>query len=100
MRVLRWVNVVVIIAFLSACKGGDGPIFGPSATSTLPTAAWTIVPAPDARAAATKYLEALQKDDFETMYNLLAQESRDAITLEDYSKRWNDSLNQMSAKEI
>jgi penicillin-binding protein 2 len=102
MRVLRRINLLLVIAFLAACSGpngGPGPIFGSSATP-LPTAAWTVWPAPDERAAVTKYLEALQKDDFEAMYGMLAQQSRDAITLEDYSKRWNDALNQMSAKEI
>jgi penicillin-binding protein 2 len=99
MKVIRWVNLLVIITFLSACRG-DVPVFGPTPTSILPTAAWTVEPAPDEIAAMTEYLEALQKDDFEAMYGMLAQQSRDAITLEDYSKRWNDSLNQMSAKEI
>jgi hypothetical protein len=102
MKVIRWVNLLLIITFLAACKGDGpvGPIFGPSPTSILPTAQVIITPAPDERAAVTKYLEALQQDDFETMYGMLVQESRDAITLEDYSKRWNDSLNHMSAQEI
>jgi cell division protein FtsI/penicillin-binding protein 2 len=103
MKVIRWVNLLLIITFLSACSGTDTPAPKTPVNdlgTPLPTAAWTVIPAPNAKAAVTKYLEALQKDDFETMYNLLAQESRDAMTLEDYSKRWNDSLNQMSAKEI
>lgn len=105
MKVLRWVNLLLIIAFLSACTGGSNTP-GPNTPITsidgtpLPTVAVTIKPAPDAKAAVTKYLEALQKDDYETMYNLLTQESRASVTLEDFSKRWNDSLNYMSAKEI
>ena len=31
---------------------------------------------------------------------MLAQVSRDSVTLEDFSKRWNDALNAMSAAEI
>lgn len=107
MKVLRWVNLLLIIAFLSACSsnnttgtpGINFPSFGSSATP-LPTVAATIIPAPDAKAVVTKYLEAMKEDDYETMYNLLTQESRASVTLEDFSKRWNDSLNQMSAKEI
>jgi penicillin-binding protein 2 len=103
MKVIRWVNLLLIIAFLSACSNTVTP--GPNTTEVptsdgLPTAPVTIEPAPDAKAIVTSYLQALQGDDFETMYNLLTQESRAAITLEDFSKRWNDSLNEMSAKEI
>jgi penicillin-binding protein 2 len=103
MKVIRWVNLLLIIAFLSACSNPDTPVGPntPQATSDgLPTAPVTIEPAPDAKAIVTSYLQALLEDDFETMYNLLTQESRAAITLEDFSKRWNDSLNEMSAKEI
>lgn len=105
MNVIRWVNLLLIITFLSACSsnttGTKEPIFSFGSTPTsLPTAPVTIIPAPDATAAVTKYLEAMQNDDYETMYNLLTQESRTVITLEDFSKRWNDTLNTMSAKEI
>ncbi|MBI5824107.1 MAG: hypothetical protein HZB18_08780 [Chloroflexi bacterium] len=103
MKPLRWVNFILIIAFLSACSfGGDGvpPIFGGPTSTPLPTASVGVTPAPDENAAITKYLEALQQDDFETMYSMLTQASRDAVTLEDYSKRWNDALNNMSAAEI
>jgi penicillin-binding protein 2 len=31
------------------------------------------------------------------MYSMLSQASRDGVTLEDFSKRWNDALNTMSA---
>src|SRR5689334_16062993 len=104
MRVLRCINILLVLAFLSACSsntptGTEGPITTLNGTA-LPTAAVTIIPAPDATEAVTTYLEAMKKDDYETMYNLLTQESRDAITLEDFSKRWNDSLNIMSAKEM
>jgi penicillin-binding protein 2 len=103
MKPLRWINLVLIVIFLSACaSGGDGllPILGGPTSTPLPTAQAHITPAPDENAAITKYLEALQQDDFETMYAMLAQASRDAVTLEDFSKRWNDALNAMSAAKI
>ncbi len=103
MKVLRWVNFILILAFLSACSsnGGTGGGLNLFATSTpLPTPSAGITPAPDAPAAVTKYLEALKQDDFETMYSLLTQDSRSTVTLEEYSKRWNDALNSMSAREI
>lgn len=105
MKALRWVNYILILAFLSACgSNGDGPLPPIFATSPpdrpLPTAQVTIIPAPDSQAAVTAFLQALQKDDYDGMYNMLSQSSRDAITLEDFSKRYNDALNTMSAGDI
>lgn len=104
MKPLRWINFILIIIFLSACvSSGDGvlpPIFGGPTSTPLPPPVVGITPAPDENAAVTGYLEALQQDDFESMYSMLTEESRGAITLEDFSKRWNDSLNAMSAASI
>jgi len=106
MKVLRWINYILILAFLSSCSagepGGSGlGVFGPSATNTpLPTAPVGITPAPDAQAVITQYLQAYQKNDFAAMYEMLAKSSRAAITLEDFVKRHNDALNTMSASSI
>src|SRR6266542_1481246 len=76
MKALRWINYILILAFLSACaKGGPGipPIFSNETPTSLPTAQVTVIPAPDAQAAVTEFLQALQKDDYETMYAMLAK---------------------------
>src|SRR5258708_672950 len=102
MKVLRWINWILIVTFLSAC--GSGPIVGPlgifASPTPLPSPQVMITPAPDAKVAVTKYLQALQQDDYETMYGMLAKASRDAVTLEDFSKRWTNVLNEMSASKI
>lgn len=100
-KIFRWINFILIVAFISACKGGPS-IIGVFASPTpiLPTAQVTIIPAPNAEAAATEFLNALQKDEFESMYAMLAKSSRDAIPVEDFSKRWNTSLNEMSVSSI
>ncbi|MDP2777305.1 MAG: penicillin-binding transpeptidase domain-containing protein [Anaerolineales bacterium] len=103
MKLLRWINIILIVIFLSACvsNGDSNPFTNIFATPTpLPTAQARITPAPDAQGVVTAFLQALQKDDYESMYALLAQSSRDAVTLEDFSKRWNDALNFMSASNI
>lgn len=99
----RWIHSILILLMLSACvSSGDGsPITGIFSTPTpLPTAQATIIPAPDAPSAVTAFLEAMQTDDFEGMYNLLAKSSRDAFSLEDFSRRVNNILNEMSAASI
>jgi penicillin-binding protein 2 len=108
MKVLRWINYILILAFLTSCGntgsgggsgiGGLGTLF---ATETpLPTAAVGITPAPDAQAAITQYLQAYQTNDFAALYEMLAKSSREAITLEDFTKRHNDALNTMSTSSI
>jgi len=108
MKAIRWINYILILAFLTSCGsagssggsglGGFGTIF---ATETpLPTAPVAITPAPDAQAAIFQYLQAYQSDDFAAMYEMLAKSSRDAITLDDFTKRHNDALNTMSASKI
>lgn len=108
MKVNRWIHILLLLLFLSACStgsnqtgGGSSPFGGIFATDTpLPTPQARVTPAPDVKAAVTKYLKALQSFDFETMYGMLAQSSREAVSLDDFSKRWNTSLNEMSAEKI
>jgi len=104
MKSLRWITLVVVISILSACgsggSGGISPIFGGPTTTPLPPPNIGITPAPDAQGTVNSFLEALQQHNYESMYGMLAQTSRDAITLEDFSKRWNDSINEMSASDI
>lgn len=109
MKVFRWVNQILILAFLASCAGssasGDGGIGsslgGIFATETpLPTAQARVTPVPDARAAITQYLQAYQANEFTAMYEMLSQSSREAISLEDFTKRHNDALNTMSASSL
>lgn len=100
----RWINLVLMIVFLSACASGGGgnvpPIFGGPTSTPLPPPKVGITPAPDAQSAVTAFLGALQNDDFESMYAMLSQSSQEGITLEDFSKRWNNALNDMSASGL
>lgn len=99
----RWIHSLLLLLILSACVSGGGgnPIAGILSTPTpLPTAQVRVTAAPDAQAAVTAFLEALQNDDFEGMYDMLSQSSRDAISLEDFSKRVKDALNEMSAASM
>jgi len=106
MKVLRWVNYILILTFLASCsgtagEGGAGGFGGIFATETpLPTAHVNITPAPDAKAEITQYLQAYQKNDFAAMYEMLDKSSREAIPPEDFAKRHNDTLNTMSASSI
>ena len=96
MKFLWWLNVIVILTFLTSCSGGSGiPIF-PTETP-LPQPIVTVVGAPDADAALRAYLDAFKADDYNTMYGLISKVSQDNITLEDFARRNRDALIEMSA---
>ncbi|HKG54898.1 MAG TPA: penicillin-binding transpeptidase domain-containing protein [Anaerolineales bacterium] len=97
MKLFRWLSIIVILTYLSACSstGIGGPIF-PTNTS-LPQPIVTIFPATDPSPVLKAYLDAFKADNYNTMYGLLSKVSQDAITLEDFAKRNKDALNEMSA---
>lgn len=102
MKFLRWLNIIALLAFLSACSGsganGIKVPFLPSSTDTaLPSAVVNVTPAPDTGAALSAYLDAFKAEDYNTMYALLSKVAKDTIKLEDFALRNRDALNTMSA---
>lgn len=97
MKILRWTNLLLIATLLSACSGGVPFLATPT---SFPTPAVRITPAPDAQAPMEAYLQAYQAEDYEAMYALLAQASREAVPLEDFAARHREALNTMSAGSL
>ncbi|HEX9840961.1 MAG TPA: penicillin-binding transpeptidase domain-containing protein [Anaerolineales bacterium] len=97
MKVLRWLHIILILTFLSACgPTGIGEAFFPTDTP-LPPPLVTVESAPSADAAMAAYLDAFKADDYNGMYAMLSKVSQDSISLEDFARRNRDSLNEMSA---
>ena len=99
MKQLRWINLVLVFTFLTACSAGSNGIF-PSVFNTptpLPTPPLGITPAPDAQEPMRTYLEAFKTEDYEMMYGMLNQASRAAISAEDFAAQHTEALNTMSA---
>jgi len=98
MKFFRWLNLIVIMTFLSACGSGGQGLIPASATDTpLPPPVVTVFSAPDPNLMLTTYLDAYKADDYNTMYSLLSKVTQDAIPLDEFAQRNNDALNQMSA---
>lgn len=98
MKLFRWLNLIFIMTFLSACGTGGSVIPSIGATETpLPPPVVTVLSAPDPNLMLTNYLEAYKVDDYNTMYNLLSKVTQDALPLEEFARRNRDALNQMSA---
>ena len=100
MKQLRWLNLILVFTFLTACSAGSNGIGFPSIFNTptsLPTPDVKITPAPDAQEPMRTYLEAFRKEDYAAMYEMLNLASREAITAEDFVARHTEALNTMSA---
>jgi len=98
MRFLRWFNLIVACAFLTACGSNLIPSF--STPTPLPPPIINVTSAPDPNTALQTFLEALKKDDYNTMYASLSKVAQDSIKLEDFTKRYSDALDEMSAGSL
>ena len=117
-------NLLLMLAFLTGCGSVGG---GGTSTPSLPTAQINITRVPSADAALRAFLDAMSRavtgttsspaetvttpspagtetpppvDDYATMYSLLTQASHNAISQDDFTKRYTDDLNAMSANAV
>ncbi len=99
MKPLRWINLILIFTLLSACSIGSDGIFPPifSTPTPLPKPQSTVISPPDAEQPIRNYLDAFKAEDYTTMYGMLTQVSRDAISAEDFAAYHSEALNVMSA---
>jgi penicillin-binding protein 2 len=103
MKAFRWLNLFLVASFLSACGANPGgvPRFSLFATDTpLPSPVVQITPAPNAQAAVSAFFDALKASDYTSMYAMLTRTIRETIAQEDFTKRYNDALNTMSASSL
>ena len=103
MKFFRWLNIIVLLAFLlCACSAGGGGISFPGfpTETPLPQPIVTVNSAPNADAAMAAYLDAFKREDYNAMYSMLSKAAQDSITLEDFAKRNRDALNTMSASSF
>jgi len=103
MKSLRWINLIVIFALLSACSfSSDGIGFASifSTPTPLATPAMKITSAPDAEAPIRAYLEAYKSEDYAAMYAMTTQVSRDGISVEDFAALHNDALDKMGTVNL
>ena len=102
MKLLRWLTPILIFSLLSSCGiGSDGNFPAIFKTPTpLPPPAVTISSAPDAKAPMRAYLDAFKSEDYGTMYAMLTQVSRDAITADDFATQYKGALDTMSVNSL
>ncbi|MEJ5241862.1 MAG: penicillin-binding transpeptidase domain-containing protein [Anaerolineales bacterium] len=98
----RFLLLTLVIAWLvlactpSTASGEDRA----TPTPALPPPSVTRIAAPDAGETLQTYLEAYRRDDYTTMYSLLAQSSRAGLSEDDFGKIHAEARDTMSAYDL
>ena len=103
MRMKKIVSLfLLVVVLLTSCRPQPGlvEVTPTSVSGDLPAPNVKTTAAPDPQAAARSFLDAWQQEDYEGMYQLLTQASRDAITLEDFTKRYKNTALSLSLVEL
>jgi len=97
----RVFGALVALAVLAGCAQPGG---NDSATHTpenkLPTPVVQVTAAPEANGTLNAFLEAWKVDDYASMYTLLTAESQQAISAEDFAKRYRNAMNSLTLAEL
>lgn len=93
-KVVYW--VVLLALLLAACTPGAAEPTEAAEPTLLPTPHVNITSAPDAQSAAEAYLQAWQAGDLDKMYGMLTKVSQDAVSVDDFKQRYQDTAVNLS----
>lgn len=104
-RLLLYRGIFFALLVITACSSAlplpaTSTAAADTPTALLPTAAQRTTPAPDPQITARAWLDSWAKDDYDTMYGLLTRVSRDALTIEKFSARYNDFANAITLQKL
>jgi penicillin-binding protein 2 len=99
----RILSFLVVLSLLAACGVKSTP--NPASFTTTPLLPDPIVqitpaPPPDPLAAVNAFLQSWKVEDYATMYGLLAAESQQTISAEDFAKKYTNAMNSLTLKEL
>jgi len=100
MKLSRWLMITIALVLLAACNGNGTSVSGTTPTGSLPTPEVMVTRAPDSESALRIFLDSYVKEDYATMYSLISDANRTAITLDDFSKAYLDALDNLSVQKI
>ena len=99
MKKLRALSLLILLTVLVGCAAGTGTTV-PGSTATLPAPVVGVTQAPEVGPAAEAYMKAWQSFDYAGMYTALSRLSQDAITSEDFAKRYTQAAETLSLRAL
>jgi penicillin-binding protein 2 len=101
---MKLCNAILILAFLlvscSPAAGTPIPNQPINPVDVLPTPVIQTTHVPNPESAAIFFLDAWKSEDYPKMYSLLTQLSKDAITLDDFTKKYKETAINMTLQGI
>jgi penicillin-binding protein 2 len=97
MKLIRWLNLILVIFLLTACGHGSG---SNGSTPSIPTPQVATTHTPSAEAAMSAYLDALMVEDYATMYGMMTQATRASLSQDDFTNRNKSALAAMSVSKM
>ena len=97
MKLIRWLNLILVIFLLTACGHGSG---SNGSTPSIPTPQVATTHTPSAEAAMSAYLDALMVEDFATMYGMMTQATHASLSQDDFTNRNKSALAAMSVSKM
>ncbi len=88
--------LLLMVFLLTACNGSGAP----ASQATLPPPVVNTTRAPDPQPAVSEFLELWKAEDYAAMYERLSRVSRDAISLEDFTKLFKDTAISLTLKNL
>lgn len=98
MKRFRAFSILILITILTACAGQGTNASGGKAT--LPSPLVNVTQAPEVGPVAEAYMKAWQASDYAGMYAGLSRLSQDAISGEDFSKRYTEAAETLSLRSL
>lgn len=95
-RPVLWLSWIFVLAACSPAS--EEPT--PTQTGILPTPQVFTTNAPDADDAARAFLQAWQDEQYETMYSMLAEQSKAAMDQETFVKRYQETANEVALSQL
>lgn len=98
-----WRILFILIFLITGCspKAGESPVQGAiQPVNSLPTPMVMTTRVPDPESAAKFFLDAWKAEDYSKMYSILTQLSKDAITLDDFTKKYQDTAINMTMQSM
>ena len=95
-NLILWILILFLIT--SCANGTPRPTKMPS--GELPTPVVKTTSVPDATATAVDFLTRWAENDYTDMYAMLAPTSRDAITEEDFIKKYQEAAQSLTLKSL
>ena len=73
MKFLRWLNLIAVFSFLTACGSASAAVTPTASPQLTPLPIVTVASAPDPALTLTAYLDAFKADDYNAMYGMLSK---------------------------